>query len=479
MEPENKRRRVHSNELSASNEDTHGTLNLQVSLPSGRCETFSVLKSGIVADLKTSVQRSFGQRFLRLAAPDGHLLDATESIELSGLQDGDSITAIAQQPKIAATQSAFALWCEGAGRIVTWGSAYFGGDSSAVQDQLKNVQHIYATREAFAAILAEGSVVTWGNGGDSSEVQDQLKDVKQIAATDVAFAAILADGNVVTWGEPLCGGDSSAVQDQLRHAQQIAATGGAFAAILADGSVVTWGEPDFGGDSSEVQNQLKNVQQIAATGGAFAAILGNGSVLTWGTPECGGDSSEVQDQLKNVKQISATTSSCNDVFVFGAFAAILADADGSVVTWGHCDIVCGGDSSEVKDQLRKVKQIAATDSAFAAILANRRVVTWGDPNFGGDSAEVQDELRNVQQIAATKGAFAAVLADGNVVTWGDDSDFDAGDSTAVQDQLRNVKQICASRRAFAAILADGSVVTWGYPGWGGDSSAVQDRFKYM
>ena len=37
-----------------------------------------------------------------------------------------------------------------------------GGDSSAVQQQMKNVQHVQASGNAFAAILADGSVVTWG-----------------------------------------------------------------------------------------------------------------------------------------------------------------------------------------------------------------------------------------------------------------------------------------------------------------------------
>ena len=32
------------------------------------------------------------------------------------------------------------------------------------------------------------------------------------------FAAILADGSVVTWGHPDWGGDSSAVRDELRFA---------------------------------------------------------------------------------------------------------------------------------------------------------------------------------------------------------------------------------------------------------------------
>ena len=39
------------------------------------------------------------------------------------------------------------------------------------------------------------------NGGDSSSVQNQLKDVQQTQAFASAFAAILADGSVVTWGD--------------------------------------------------------------------------------------------------------------------------------------------------------------------------------------------------------------------------------------------------------------------------------------
>jgi hypothetical protein len=38
--------------------------------------------------------------------------------------------------------------------------------------------------------------------------------VQQVQATAGAFAAILADGSVVTWGDPHTGGDSSAVRDQ-------------------------------------------------------------------------------------------------------------------------------------------------------------------------------------------------------------------------------------------------------------------------
>ena len=63
------------------------------------------------------------------------------------------------------------------------------------------------------------------------------------------------------------------------------------------------------------------------------------------------------------------------------------------------------------------RQIQATSDAFAAILADGSVVTWGNPDNGGDCSAVQDQLRNVQQIQATDFAFVAILADGSVVAW--------------------------------------------------------------
>ena len=95
---------------------------------------------------------------------------------------------------------------------MTWGDKRLGGDSSAVQDRLQNVQQIQATSHAFAAVLCDKSVVTWGyesSGGDSSGVQSELKNVHQIQSNKRAFAAVLDDGSVVAWGDAACGGDTS------------------------------------------------------------------------------------------------------------------------------------------------------------------------------------------------------------------------------------------------------------------------------
>ena len=165
-------------------------------MPSGRSETLSIPQSSKVGDLKALIQKSFEQQFLRLVTAEGHALtDLTESLESLGIQDGDTLTALALQVKIAATGSAFALWCCGVSTLLTWGDRDSGGDSSIVQDRINGVIQVKGTFGAFAAVLANGSVVTWGAtdfGGDSSKVQE-LRNVQQVHTSDRAFAAILMD----------------------------------------------------------------------------------------------------------------------------------------------------------------------------------------------------------------------------------------------------------------------------------------------
>ena len=135
-------------------------LQVKVSFPSGCGETLALPQNSTVGELKVLVQKSFRQGFLKLLTEKGHVLTNPEdSLLTAGIQEGAHLTVVAQQPKVAATAGAFAIWCCGGDRIVTWGSPEFGFHSSAVQDHLKNVQQIQATGGAFAAILADGSVV--------------------------------------------------------------------------------------------------------------------------------------------------------------------------------------------------------------------------------------------------------------------------------------------------------------------------------
>ena len=142
---------------------------LDVTLISGR-------RVSLEAGLGSSVRRALGVGNGRLFNSSGLLVDGDATLEAAGFQTGDCLTL-----------------------------------------QVGKVQ-ICGGLESFAAILADGSVDTWGvgeQGGDSSEVQEQLKNVQQIQATRLAFAAIRGDRSVLTWSHASAGADSSAVQDQL------------------------------------------------------------------------------------------------------------------------------------------------------------------------------------------------------------------------------------------------------------------------
>ncbi|CAK9000774.1 Ankyrin repeat domain-containing protein 17 [Durusdinium trenchii] len=203
---------------------------------------------------------------------------------------------------------------------------------------------------------------------------------------------------------------------------------------------------------------------VQPSGRGFAALLGNGRVVCWGTMASfmrRQMDEPVRESLTDVRSIASNLS---------AFAAIRKD--GSVAPWRRWD--------------RDVQDLVATLGAFAARTGRGSVVIWGSWDYGGPcEAQEQvdvatgkvipfngDVLKDVQLIRASGGAFAALLTDGSVSTWGNPT-FGA-DCSAVQAQLKQVQHLTSSHRAFAALLASGGVVTWGDPRFGGDCRAVQD-----
>ena len=203
------------------------SVRLGITLLSGRCVDIEVDPQDSLDVLRQRAQIALGVGRSSLFSPSGEDLHGARTIQQTGLRMGDTLTLQTRQVHVRASKSAFAAVL-GDGSVVTWGDSWYGGDSSAVQGQLRNVQHIQASASAFAALLGDGSVVTWGRsdyGGDSSAVQGQLRNVQQIQASSSAFAAVLCDGAVVTWGHSDFGGDSRAIEDQLRPEQRLSSEG--------------------------------------------------------------------------------------------------------------------------------------------------------------------------------------------------------------------------------------------------------------
>ncbi|MFM8526277.1 MAG: RCC1 domain-containing protein, partial [Cyanobacteriota bacterium] len=291
------------------------------------------------------------------------------------------------------------------GSVVTWGEPRSGGSSSiaiyipttntfsytSIASQLSSgVTQIFSNQGAFAALKADGSVVTWGDGGtggNSSGVAGQLSSgVTQIYSNYYAFAALKADGSVITWGSSTQGGDSSGVASKISSGvTEIFSKDYAFAALKADGSVVTWGDLDFGGNSSGVASRLSSgVTQIFSTGRSFAALKADGSVVTWGEPREGGSSSvALPGDPYRYQSISGQISSGVAQIFSNGSAYVALKNDRSVVTWGHASYG-GTTSGAAAPRLTSgVREIFATEGAFAALKSDGSVVTWGDAGSGG------------------------------------------------------------------------------------------------
>ena len=428
-----------------------------VSLPSGRGVDVTCSPEGLVRDLEVMVQKELGP--LTLAKGDGQILDPTWSLKDAKVEDGDCITGIRQLPELTSTTtgSAFVLWCHGKPSTpITWGNAA-AGESTSVQGHLRLVD-IQASLGAFAALSADGRVVTWGEertGGDSRIFHSQLVEVKQICASSECFAAVKEDGTVLTWGQPY-GTFPPGLMDNVRF---VASTDTAFAAVKMDGTIRVWGDPKSGGSFCTLrgvqESQALWPKKVLGTEKAFAALLEDGRICSWGHLGFGGGARlSVCQQLFEIDDLFASG---------GAFAAL---KQGGVITWGSG--TWGGNSEDVQQQLVNVETIHGSWGAFGALLADQTVVCWGSPAHGGDCSHVQAQLTDIKELRATRAAFAALKEDGSVIAWGHHR-F-GGDTCQVTQQLRNVYTLRGSHHAFAAIKVDGSIVTWG-----GDSDAIRGK----
>ena len=75
----------------------------------------------------------------------------------------------------------------------------------------------------------------------------------------------------------------------------------------------------------------------------------------------------------------------------------------------------GGDSRDVQDRLQNVTKVVASHAAFAALLEDGSVVSWGDPLFGGDDFEVRAELKNIVKLFSCYNMFLAIRQDGKAI----------------------------------------------------------------
>jgi len=286
-----------------------------------------------------------------------------------------------------------------------------------------------ARSTAYSALSYTGTVSSWGDptlGGNQqiwdgtsfNDVRSQLSgvSVSKLFSNEKAFAALTANGDVITWGNSAYGGDSSSVQAQLTDVETIYATKGAFAALKTNGELVVWGNPSYGGDPSFQPRgesfPLENIVRVFSGAEIFVAINNNGEVSSWGGTN---DFNNFPNQLNKAGDEIATFVSSYSAGVGGeVFSALLTD--GSVVSWGSL-VPPGFISASLSNNIIKV---VGTDRTFAALDDNGILTLWGDTDSDAYNSNM-DQYSGVVDVSSSQkggGEYLITLESGEIIIWG-------------------------------------------------------------
>lgn len=341
------------------------------------------------------------------------------------------------------------------------------------------------------ALLSDGTVAAWGSNdrgalGDGTTTDrstpvlvcavgatdctaDPLTGVRAIAAGERHGIALLADGTVVSWGSnrygqlgdgtgthrstpaPVCAVDATdCAANPLSGVRAIGA--GAFhsLAVLADGSVVSWGNNSSGqlGDGSTEWARLTPVHiaatgVVAVAGGGYFSLAqrADGTVLSWGFNANGqlGDGTTTGRSVPGpVCATGATNCAASPLTGIKSVAAahngahgIALRADGTPLAWGFngngelgdgTDTdrhtpgpVCATGATNCASQpLTGITALAAGNQFTLSRTAQGRMLAWGANYDGmlGDGTTVE-RLTPVQVLdPAGAGPLTGVTAIG-------------------------------------------------------------------
>jgi alpha-tubulin suppressor-like RCC1 family protein len=168
--------------------------------------------------------------------------------------------------------------------VTVWGGKSYGGcddDSESQNDNgyvytckpssLSNVKTMFSTLSAFAALREDGTVTSWG-GRVTSNLKNNQHTYHFLENKEAMCTPYIGSGNAARGrlSNPMCNyGDIPPTNGELTDIKTVFSNERSFVALKNDGTLVGWGNPDFGG---VVPDGIKNVSMVFSTSGAYAAI---------------------------------------------------------------------------------------------------------------------------------------------------------------------------------------------------------------
>lgn len=291
-------------------------------------------------------------------------------------------------------------------------------------------------------------------------------------------------------------------------------------AQAAGGTVAGWGEDGFGQVSGTPKNNqcectftpetvpgISDATQVA--GGYFhgVALRANGTVVAWGHNGNGqlGDGTDTDSptpvQMQGITNAIAVAASYE-----GSMALL---ANGTVVAWGANQFgelgqggtagpeACGDPCSPTPVPVPGLSGVVAIDGGYQynlALLADGRVMAWGNDDFGqlGDGIGVREGcecvahpvpvpgIAGAMSISADWYVGSALLQDGTIRNWGYNFDGELGNGTRTTVSasgcfclgpvspigLTGARETVSGGYHGLALLSSGSASGWGYNEFG-------------
>lgn len=310
------------------------------------------------------------------------------------------------------------------------GTTAWNGPSNTITKEtpLYPVVSIYATKNAFAALLNNGSVSCWGNKINGGTTPRNIMNVKEIYSTESAFCALKYDGSIQCWGNKINGGSTPT---NYKNITAIYSNSMCFTALYNDGSIFSWGNSQYGGSLNQ---PINNVKYVIGNYGSFTALKTNGTIQSWGNYNYGGSTPK---GLNYVKDIYST-----------GYAYCALKNDGTIYCWGNTKY--GGSNIDKKQNYGFI-QIYATQDSFCGLRNDGSIFCWGAVNYIPDVLD-----NNIKAIYSNYVSFGAIYGNtNNFIYWGPHNQTH-------NKKLKNVVKADGGLYSMTVLLENGEVYNWGY-----------------
>lgn len=403
-----------------------------------------------------------------------------------GVYDGTD--RVVQKFNCIATTQYSAAYLTKTGKVITWGRGDNGGYSheefslqtstphNSISSHQINVStdaklkiiEIISTINAFAALKADGSVVSWGYtyyGGkqnqNNSNIESQLTSgVKKLYSNLYAFCAVKNDGTIVCWGHQTYGGNSALNNSggEQKDIVKIFPHTYGFIGLKSDKSIVTWGNIEskidhvnYGVNGSYNNNTtalttLTNILEVYINSfkKIYIAIKTDGSIVRWGYNTNTYMSTDLQNRFKkegiytNAPPFVNAYSSGDGIYPVDASGGVyvISDVNANYTQW---DVV----KTDISENVTRVVTNGTADSAYGVIacLTTNNLIVFGTrgshKSYGGDFDSTDTTVTNYAHLPP--------------------SEYIVNDNT-----LKNIKDIFPGETGFAAIDISDNVICWGY-----------------